>query len=166
MTNFIYFSRYVVVGFIKRTTLKRWGSNIFLNFDQEYKFNNKKWHGERIEEFQKKVFVAYPRMIIETISHKFHHFERAKEQSNGSHIRCYTSYSLIVCWVIPVSSICMIWVFPIHSTSIKKDTEWSVIFLRNDVLILNRKENKEASAICFKIRIPKKKNKELLRKVP
>ena len=60
----------------------------------------------------------------------------------------------------------MIWVFPIHSTSVKKNTESSVIFLRNDVLILNGKENKEASAICFEIRIPKKKNKELLRKVP
>ena len=40
--------------------------------------------------------------------------------------------SPIVCLVIPVSSICMIWVFPIHSTSIKKYrfilnifTEWS-----------------------------------------
>ena len=60
----------------------------------------------------------------------------------------------------------MIWVFPIHSTSIKKDTESSVIFLWNDVLILNGKENKEASAICFEIRIPKKKNEELLQKVP
>ena len=48
----------------------------------------------------------------------------------------------------------------------KKNTESSVIFLWNDVLILNGKENKEASAICFEIRIPKKKNKELLRKVP
>ena len=48
----------------------------------------------------------------------------------------------------------------------KENTESSVIFLRNDVLILNGKENKEASAICFEIRIPKKKNKELLRKVP
>ena len=48
----------------------------------------------------------------------------------------------------------------------KKNTESSVIFLRNDVLILNGKENKKASAICFEIRIPKKKNKELLRKVP
>ena len=48
----------------------------------------------------------------------------------------------------------------------KKNTESSVIFLRNDVLILNGKENKEATAICFEIRIPKKKNKELLRKVP
>ncbi len=56
--------------------------------------------------------------------------------------------------------------FPIHSTSIKKDTESSVIFLRNGVLILNGKENKEATAICFGIRIPKKKNKKLLRKVP
>ena len=60
----------------------------------------------------------------------------------------------------------MIWVFPIHSTSIKKNTKSSVIFLRNDVLILSGKENKEASAICFEIRIPKKKNEELLRKVP
>ena len=48
----------------------------------------------------------------------------------------------------------------------KENTESSVIFLRNDVLILNGKENKEASAICFEIRIPKKKNKELLWKVP
>ena len=31
----------------------------------------------------------------------------------------------------------------------KKNTESSVLFLRNDALILNRKENKEASAICF-----------------
>ena len=44
--------------------------------------------------------------------------------------------------------------------------ESSVIFLRNGVLILNGKENKEAGAICFEIRIPRKKNKELLRKVP
>ena len=41
-----------------------------------------------------------------------------------------------------------------------------VIFLQNDVFILNGKEKKEASAICFEIRIPKKKNEELLRKVP
>ena len=47
----------------------------------------------------------------------------------------------------------------------KKNTESFAIFLRNDVLILNGKENKEATAICFEIRIPKKKNKELLRKV-
>ena len=60
----------------------------------------------------------------------------------------------------------MIWVFPIHSTSVKKITESSVIFLRNGVLILNGKENKETTAICFGIRIPKKKNKKLLRKVP
>jgi hypothetical protein len=33
-------------------------------------------------------------------------------------------------------------------------------------LILNGKENKETTAICFEIRIPKKKKKELLRKVP
>ena len=45
-------------------------------------------------------------------------------------------------------------------------TELSVIFLQNGVLILNWKENKEAGAICFEIRIPRKKNKELLRKVP
>ena len=59
--------------------------------------------------------------------------------------------------------VCMIWLFPIHSTSVKKS---SVIFLRNDVLILNGKENKEAGAICFELRIPRKKNKKLLRKVP
>ena len=35
--------------------------------------------------------------------------------------------------------------------------ESSVIFLRNGVLILNGKENKEATAICFEIRILKKK---------
>ena len=60
----------------------------------------------------------------------------------------------------------MIWVFPIHSTSIKKNTESSVVCLRNDILILNEKENKEATAICFEKRIPRKKNKKLLRKVP
>ena len=60
----------------------------------------------------------------------------------------------------------MIWVFPIHSTSVKKIMESSVIFLRNGVLILNGKENKEAGVICFEIRSPRKKNKELLRKVP
>ena len=60
----------------------------------------------------------------------------------------------------------MIWVFPIHSTFIKKNKESSVIFLPNDVLILNGKENKEASAICFETRIPKKKNEEFLWKVP
>ena len=49
---------------------------------------------------------------------------------------------------------------------LKKNTESSVTFLRNDVLILNGKENTEATAICFEIRIPKKKNKELLQKVP
>jgi hypothetical protein len=59
----------------------------------------------------------------------------------------------------------MIWVFPIHYTSIKKNTESSVIFLPNDFLILNGKENKEAAANCFEIRIPKKKNEELLQKV-
>jgi hypothetical protein len=48
----------------------------------------------------------------------------------------------------------------------KKNMESSVIFLWNDVLILNGKKNKEASAICFEIRIPKKNNKKLLRKVP
>ena len=47
----------------------------------------------------------------------------------------------------------------------KKNTESSVIFLQNDVLIFNGKENKEATAICFEIKIPKKKNKEFLRKV-
>ena len=54
----------------------------------------------------------------------------------------------------------------IHSTSVKTITESSVLFLRNGVLILNGKENKEVTAICFEIRIPKKKNKELIRKVP
>ena len=48
----------------------------------------------------------------------------------------------------------------------KKNRDPSIIFLQNDVLILNGKENKEASAICFEIRIPKKNYEELLRKVP
>ena len=48
----------------------------------------------------------------------------------------------------------------------KEITESSVIFLRNGILILNGKENNEAAAICFEIRIPKKKNRALLRKVP
>ena len=48
----------------------------------------------------------------------------------------------------------------------KKNTQSSVIFLRNDVLILNGKENKVATATCFEIRIPRKKNKDLLRRVP
>ena len=42
----------------------------------------------------------------------------------------------------------------------KKNTESSVIFLRNGVLILNEKENKEAGAICFELGVPRKKNKE------
>ena len=48
----------------------------------------------------------------------------------------------------------------------KNNTESSVIFLQKNVLILNGKENKEASAICFEIMIPKKKNEEILQKVP
>ena len=51
----------------------------------------------------------------------------------------------------------MIWVFPIHSTSLKKIMESSVIFLWNGILILNGKENKETGAICFEIRIPRKR---------
>ena len=43
----------------------------------------------------------------------------------------------------------------------KKNTKSSVIFLQNDVLIPNRKENKKASAICFEVRIPKKKKEKL-----
>ena len=56
--------------------------------------------------------------------------------------------------------------FPIHSTSVKKLTGSSVIFLRNGVLILNGKENKEAGAICFESRVQRKKNKEIFCKVP
>jgi hypothetical protein len=33
-------------------------------------------------------------------------------------------------------------------------------------LILNGKENMEAGAICFELRIPRKKNKEIFLKVP
>ena len=40
----------------------------------------------------------------------------------------------------------------------EKNAEWSVIFLRNGVLILDGKENKETTTICFEIRITKKKN--------
>ena len=47
------------------------------------------------------------------------------------------------------------------STYIKKKYGSSVTFLRNVVLIFNGEEDKEATAICFEIRIPKKKNKEL-----
>ena len=35
-----------------------------------------------------------------------------------------------------------------------------------NILILSGKENKEAGAICFEIRILRKNNKKLLRKVP
>ena len=44
--------------------------------------------------------------------------------------------------------------------------ESSIIFLQNGVLILNGKENKEAGAICFELRVPRKKNKEIFWKVP
>ena len=33
-------------------------------------------------------------------------------------------------------------------------------------MILNGKENKEAGAICFVLRVPRKKNKEIFWKVP
>ena len=56
--------------------------------------------------------------------------------------------------------------FPIHSTSAKENTESSVIFLWKGVLILNGKVNKDATSICFEIRIRKKTKKELFRKVP
>ena len=49
----------------------------------------------------------------------------------------------------------------IDGPDIKKNLESSVMFLRNCVLILNWKENDEASAICFEIRITRK-NKESL----
>ena len=39
-------------------------------------------------------------------------------------------------------------------------------FLRDSVLILNGKENKEAGAICFELRVPRKKNNEIFWKVP
>ena len=51
--------------------------------------------------------------------------------------------------------------FSIHSTTVKKITE----FLWNDVLIPNGKENKEAGAICFELRVPRKKDKEIFWKV-
>ena len=49
----------------------------------------------------------------------------------------------------------------IDGPDIKKIVESSLIFLRNYVPILNWKENNEASAICFEIRITRK-NKESL----
>ena len=49
---------------------------------------------------------------------------------------------------------------------LKRNWESSVIFLRNGVLFFNCKENKEAGTICFEIKIPKKKKKELLQKIP
>ena len=36
----------------------------------------------------------------------------------------------------------------------------------NSDLIFNRKENKETGAICFELRVPRKKNKEIFWKVP
>ena len=48
----------------------------------------------------------------------------------------------------------------------KKITESSLIFLWNGVLILNGNENKEAGAICFELRITRKKNKEIFWEVP
>ena len=50
----------------------------------------------------------------------------------------------------------------IDGPDIKKNLESSVMFLQNCVLILNWKENNEASAICFEIRITRKKYKESL----
>ena len=49
---------------------------------------------------------------------------------------------------------------------LKKNTESSIIFSRNGILILNRKENNEAGAICFGLRVQRKKNKEIVWKVP
>ena len=71
---------------------------------------------------------------------------------------CSLSYSGFFC----IYDLGVSYTFHFH----KENTESSVIFLRNGVLILNGKENKEAGAICFEIRIPKKTSKELLRKVP
>ena len=53
-----------------------------------------------------------------------------------------------------------------HFTFVKKNMESSVIFLRNGVLSLNWKEDKDAGSICFEIRTPRKNNKEILRKFP
>ena len=44
----------------------------------------------------------------------------------------------------------------------KKKYRITIVFLLNDALILDGKENKEAGAICFEIRIARKKKKELL----
>ena len=43
----------------------------------------------------------------------------------------------------------------------KKLQKLPIIFLRNGVLILIGKENKEVGAICFELRVPRKKNKEI-----
>ena len=50
----------------------------------------------------------------------------------------------------------MIWVFPINSPLVKKITEPFIIFLRKGVLILSGKDKKEAGAIYFEMRIPRK----------
>jgi hypothetical protein len=60
----------------------------------------------------------------------------------------------------------MIWVFLRRSTSVRKITKSFVKFLQNCGLILNGKENKEAGKICSEIMIPRKRNKDLLWKVP
>ena len=55
------------------------------------------------------------------------------------------------------------WFLPymwLHFTSVK-NMKWSVMFSKNGVLLFNWKENKEAGANCFEIRIPRKKKKEL-----
>ena len=44
----------------------------------------------------------------------------------------------------------------------KKLQKLSVIFLQNGVLILIGKENKEVGAICFELRVPRKKDKEIV----
>ena len=79
----------------------------------------------------------FQNQIILPFSKRFKKFLIINKQINK-----FSVQSPIVRLVIPVYSICMIRVFPIHSTSIKKDTESSVIFLQNVVLIPMEKRTK------------------------
>ena len=73
---------------------------------------------------------------------------------------CGLDMSLITRWRFLVSSICVIWVFLLHFTSIKRYTKSSVIFLQKGVLSLNWKKNRDPGPISLEIRTPRKKNKE------
>ena len=83
------------------------------------------------------------------------------ESANVTSSKLYIS--LIARWCFSVLPYLWFWC---TFTSIKEIMQSSVIILWNGVLILNWKKNKKPGAICFKIRISREKNKELLRKSP